>query len=73
VDYTIGPLHGDHRREVTLEFPPTVGEVVRVYLLCFYESVSSVCDPPARRHHPFVKPGPPLSAAEYDHDPSVRE
>ena len=85
VDYTVGPLHGDHRSEITLEFPPTVGEVLRLYLLCFYESVSPVCDPPARRHHPFVKPSPLPTAAEYghgshsrmtrstDHGPTVRE
>ena len=55
VDYTVGPLHDEHRREVTLEFPPTVGEVLRVYVLCYYEAVPVVCDPPARRHHPFVR------------------
>ena len=65
VDYTVGPLHDDHRREVTLEFPPTVGEVLRVYVLCYYEAVPAVCDPPARRHHPFVKPAPLPSAADY--------
>jgi hypothetical protein len=66
VDYTVGPLHADHRRQVTLEFPPTVGEVLRVYVLCYYEAVPAVCDPPARRHHPFVKPAPLPSPAEYD-------
>jgi hypothetical protein len=58
VDYTVGPLHDEHRREVTLEFPPTVSEVFRLYILCYYEAVPPVCDPPARRHHPFVKPAP---------------
>ena len=43
---------------MTLEFPPTVGEVLRLYVLCYYEAVPPVCDPPARRHHPFVKPAP---------------
>ncbi|MEH2539206.1 neuraminidase-like domain-containing protein [Bradyrhizobium sp. AZCC 1699] len=63
VDYTVGPLHDDHRREVTLEFPPTVGEVLRLYVLCYFEAVPAVCDPPARRHHPFVKPAAPHAAA----------
>jgi hypothetical protein len=67
VDYTVGPLHDDHRREVTLEFPPTVGEVLRLYLLCYYDAVPPVCDPPARRHHPLVKPAPLPSAAEHGH------
>jgi hypothetical protein len=65
VDYTVGPLREEHRREVTLEFPPSTGPVLRVYLLCYYEVVAPVCDPPARRHHPFVKPAPvPCAAAE---------
>jgi hypothetical protein len=49
VDYPVGPLHHEHRREVTLEFPRTVGEVLRLYVLCYYEAVPPVCDPPARR------------------------
>ncbi len=65
VDYTVGPLRDDHRREVTLEFPRTVGEVLRLYVLCYYEAVLPVCDPPARRHHPHVKPAPLPSAADY--------
>jgi hypothetical protein len=65
VDHTVGPLHDDHRCQVTLEFPPSVGEVLRVYVLCYYEAVPAVCDPPARRHHPFVKPAPLPSAADY--------
>ncbi|HYT68978.1 MAG TPA: neuraminidase-like domain-containing protein [Vicinamibacterales bacterium] len=65
VDYTVGPLHDDHRREVTLEFPPSVGEVLRLYVLCYYEAVPAVCDPPARRHHPHMKPAPLPSSADY--------
>jgi hypothetical protein len=62
---TVGPLQGEHRREVTLEFPPTVGEVRRLYVMCYYEAVPAVCDPPARRHHPFVKHAPLPSEADY--------
>lgn len=71
-DCPVGPLHEEHRREVTFEFPPTVGEVRRLYVLCYYEAIPPVCDPPARRHHPFVKPAPLPSAGEYagSHDKS---
>ena len=34
-------------------------------VLCHYEAVLPVSDPSARRHQPFVKPAPLLSAAEY--------
>jgi hypothetical protein len=61
VDDTVGPLHDEHQREVSFEFPPTVGEVRRAYLLCYYEAVAQECEPPARRHHPFVKPAIPAA------------
>jgi hypothetical protein len=56
VDATVGPVQNDCRRPVTIEFPASIGEVSRLYVLCYYEAESSVCEPPARRHHPFVKP-----------------
>jgi hypothetical protein len=65
VDYVVGPLHNDYGREVTLEFPPTVGEILRLYVLCYYEAIPPICDPQARRHHPSVKAAPLPSAAEY--------
>jgi len=69
VECPVGPLHGEHRREVTLEFPRNIGEVRRVYVMCYYEAAADDCEPPARRHHPFVKPAalPPAHQSAIGH------
>jgi hypothetical protein len=67
VDVTVGPLHDERRRQVTLEFPASIGEVSRLYVLCYYEAVPPVCEPPARRHHPFVKPAALPASNDHAH------
>ena len=52
----VGPLSDSHGGEITLQFPPTA-DVRRLYILCYYEVVPVSCEPPARRHHPYLQPG----------------
>jgi hypothetical protein len=44
VETELGPLgHDGHHRHASFEFPSKVGDVSRVFLLCYYE-VSSLCE-----------------------------
>ena len=47
---SLGPVNGERGSRVSFAFPAEAPEILRVYLMCYYETPPPVCDPRQENH-----------------------